>query len=133
MADPDVEVRVDPGAREDAGQLGLRAPARLAHRDGPELRMRGEPPVERPQERPSAPFEMLPGVLAVEDDEDDRLSPSARGREPAPRFRQPRDEVVGRRVGRPAGIDEADQIRQRVIAEPARDLHAPPASTRYGM
>ena len=80
MADPDVEVRVDPRTREDAGQVGFRAPARLAHRDGPKLRMGGEPPVQGAQKRSSAPLEMLPGIFAVEDDENDRLSPPARGR-----------------------------------------------------
>jgi len=68
MTDPDVEVRVDPRSREDGGQVGFRATARLAHRDGPELGMAGEPPVERAQKRPPAPLEVLPGVFAVEDD-----------------------------------------------------------------
>ena len=103
MADPDVEVRVDPRSREDAGQFGFRAPARLAHRDRPELWMGGEPPVKRAQKRPSAPLEVLPGIFAVEDDEDDRLSPPARRREPSPGVGQAGDEVVGRAsAGQPA-------------------------------
>ena len=40
--------------------------------------MAGEPPVKRAQKRPAAPLEVFPGIFAVEDDEDDRLSSPAR-------------------------------------------------------
>ena len=85
--------------------------AGFGHRDRPKLGMAGEPPVKRAEERAAAALEMLPGVLAVQDDRDERLSPAGRGRVAPAGLRQPRDEIVGRRVGRPAGIDEPDRDR----------------------
>src|SRR5215471_18425377 len=45
MADPDVEVRVDPGTGKDAGQLTDRRGAALGHRDRPQLRVSLEPAI----------------------------------------------------------------------------------------
>ena len=77
VADPDVEVGVDPGAGEDAGQLRASPPAHASAivtvRSSGWL---GQAAVERAQKRPAAALEMLPGVLAVEDDRDERLSPA---------------------------------------------------------
>src|SRR5207245_3583860 len=66
VADPDVEVRVDPRPGEDPRQLLSRPRARLRHRNGPQLRMTGQAPVERPETRPSTALEMLPGVLPAQ-------------------------------------------------------------------
>src|SRR5207248_9006348 len=79
MADPDVEVRVNPGTGKDAGQLLLRRRARLGHRDRPQLGMRGETAVQRAEEWPPAALEVLPRVFAVEDDRDDGF-PALRSR-----------------------------------------------------
>src|SRR4029450_10429142 len=68
VADPDVQLRVAPRARENAGQFSARLVARFGHRHGPELGVLGQQPVERAEKWPAAAFEMLPGVLAVEDD-----------------------------------------------------------------
>ena len=64
--------------------------------------MVGQPPVQRPQERPAAALEVLPGVLAVEDDRDERLSPAGALAIAPAGLDQPADEVVGRRVGAPS-------------------------------
>ena len=76
VSDPDVEVCVDPGSGKNASQLGLRAATRLAHRHGSKLGMARETAVEGAQERAPAAFEVLPGVLTVEDDGDQRFSPA---------------------------------------------------------
>ena len=108
------------------------AAARLGHGHGPQLGVVGQPAVQRAQERPAAALEVLPGVLAVQDDRDERLFPAGRARVAAARLDEPRDEVVGRRLGVPAGVGEADQIRQRVIAERAGDACAAGARRTYG-
>ena len=102
------------------GSVG-RARARLAHRDRPQLRVRREPPVQRAQERPSLSLVVLPGVLAVEDDEDGRLSPAGRrlNRRPASTSRRTKSRPPLRR---PGGVREPDQVRERVVAEPAGDV-----------
>ncbi len=51
---------------------------RLGHRHRAKLRMRRQHAVKRPQERPAAPLEVLPGIFAVENDRDGRLFPAAR-------------------------------------------------------
>src|SRR5687767_6365962 len=66
MTDPDIEVPVDPGAREDRRERLGRPRARLAHRDRLHFGMRREPSVESAQKRPSLVFVVLPGILAVE-------------------------------------------------------------------
>src|ERR1051326_9104415 len=90
MADPDVEVRVDPGARKDRLQRRRAAwpAARVGHRHRRELGMMFEPPVQCAKKRTAAPLAMLPGILAVEDDGNDGLSPA------------------GALAEAPAGIDE---------------------------
>ena len=110
--------------RERCPAAPARVPARLPHRDGPELGVRGQAAIERAQERAAAAFEVLPGVLAVEDDRDERLSPAGAVAVAPAGLDEPRHEVVGRRFGRPAGVGEADEIRQHVIAERARDPRA---------
>ena len=122
MADPDVEVGVDPRSGEDARQFGRRRRrfrAGFAHRHSPQLGVSGEPAVYGPEERATAPLEVFPRVLTVEDDRDERLSFSAASPIPAAGFDQFADEVVRRRVGGPARVREADQVRQRVIAKHA--------------
>ena len=71
MADPDVEVRVDPRSRKDAVQLAASAPAQASAMVT--VRSSGcacQPAVERAQERPAAALEVLPGIFAVQDDRD---------------------------------------------------------------
>jgi hypothetical protein len=111
MADPDVEVRVDPGPGENGRQLLPRPRARVAHRDGPQIRVRRQAAVEGAQERPSPSLEVFPGVLTVQDHEDGRLSPAGTLPIGAARLRQPLDEVRSGSVAGPPGIREADQIR----------------------
>src|SRR5687768_15095513 len=76
VADPDVEITVNPGSREYRWQA-FRSPGTcLAHRHGAQLGMGGQPSVQRAQERTTLSLIVLPGVLAVQDDEDGRLSPA---------------------------------------------------------
>ena len=87
MADPDVEVGVDPRSGEDARQFGRRRRrfrAGFAHRHSPQLGVSGEPAVYGPEERATAPLEVFPRVLTVEDDRDERLSFSAASPIPFP-------------------------------------------------
>ena len=58
------------------GSISVGARAGLGHRDGPQLGVARQPLIERPEERAPAAVEVLPGILAVEDDEDRRLSPA---------------------------------------------------------
>src|SRR5207302_4033703 len=76
MADPDVEVRVDPGTREDAFEYRSVRRARLGHRHRRELSMALEPAVQGAQEGPAAAVEMLPGVFSVQNDGDEGLFPA---------------------------------------------------------
>src|SRR5688572_31169230 len=64
---------------------------------------------------------MLPGVFAVEDDEDRRLSPAGARTVAVAGFGQTPDEIVGGRLAAPPGVGEPDQIRERVVAKPAGD------------
>src|SRR6266550_6957136 len=75
VSNPDIEVRVDPRTWKDRRHRVLWHRARLRHRDRLQRRMGAKLLVERPEERTTLPFVMLPGILAVEDDEDGRLSP----------------------------------------------------------
>jgi hypothetical protein len=83
--------------------------------------------IERAEKRPAAGFEVLPGVLAVKDDGDERLCPAGAVAIPAAGFDKAADEVVRRGVGVPAGIGESDQVRQHVIAEGGSHRDAPGA------
>ena len=87
--------------------------------------MRGERPVECAQERATAAVEVLPGVLAVEDDGDERYAPVGTLGVATPRFDEPPDEVSGRGLGRPRRVGEADEVGECVIAEHAGDLVLP--------
>ena len=58
-------------------------------------------------------------------------SPPVRAGVAPARLHQPADEIVGRGFGGPAGVGESDQVRQRVVAKPARHLCAA-RGTRYG-
>src|SRR5882672_11079119 len=81
-----------------------------------------EAAIERAQEWPSLPFEMLPGVLTIENDEDGRLSSVGARGVPRAGISEPLDEVVRRSVGGPRRVAEANQVGQRMIPEAARDL-----------
>src|SRR5258705_7005612 len=95
--------------------------------------MRGESLVQRAKERTPATGEMLPGVLAVQDDRDQRVSPAGPLRITPPGLHQPAEEVVGRGIGGPARICKPDQIPQHVITEPARPRPAPGAADVQGV
>src|SRR6185437_3779997 len=101
----------------------------LRHRHGRERWMRGEAAIERAQERPPLPFVMLPGILAVQDDEDRGVSPASPCCEARACVGESRDEIVGRGVGVPRCVAEANEIRECVIAESAGDLLAVLADT----
>src|SRR5437773_5058689 len=104
MSDPDVEVRVYPGPGKDPRQLLSRPRTRFSHRHGPELRMTGQAPIERPEKRPSTAFEVFPGVLAIQDDRDERLSPAGPLSVAAARPHEAGDGVRRRRFPRPPRI-----------------------------
>ncbi len=115
VPDPDVEVRVDPRAGEDAGQLRTAGAGSLGHGHGPQLGVVGQAAVQRAQERPAASGEVFPGVLAVQNDRDHGLSPAGAIAIPRAGIGQVTDEVVGRGLRVPARIDEADQVRQHMV------------------
>ena len=117
MADPDVEVAVDPGAGEDRRQRLRRTRRRLGHRDGLDVGGVRQRPVQRAQERPAAAVVILPGVLAVEDDRNGRDFPAAGLRESPARGADVLDEIGRGRAGVPRLVVKADAIRHRVIAE----------------
>src|SRR5688572_22271998 len=98
--------------------------ASLPCRHCPNLGMRGQTPVQGPEEGPAPALEMLPRVLAVQDDGDDRFSPAALGAVTPSGLGKPLDKVRGCCLGIPPGIVEADQVRQRVVAEQAAKLGA---------
>ena len=82
----------------------------------------------RAEEGAAASLEVLPGVLAVQDDGDGGFSPAGARRVAAARFDQLSDEVVGGGIGIPAGVGEPDQVGQRVIAK-RQATFEPPART----
>ena len=100
----------DPG--KDAVERTCRPSRSLAHLHGSELRVPRQFSVERAQERPASPFEMLPRVLTVEDDRNGRLFSTGRCRKSAAGFDQTVDEVCGRRFRVPPRVYEADEIGQ---------------------
>src|SRR5262249_8889032 len=119
MADPDVEIRVNPGAGKDAGQLTNRRRATLGHRDRPQLRVNLEPAIEGAQEGTAAIGEMLPGVLAVEDDRDEGFSPAGSLGVTATGLDQPGNEILRGLFRRPARVHETDSVGEQVIAKRA--------------
>src|SRR5262249_44044318 len=124
MTDPDREVVADPAPGEEPvqglprGMLGEelaqanRADARVAHRLL----------VDRAEERDAAGGVMLPAVLAVEDDRDDRGRVVAAGLADGQYLAE---EVGGRDRAGAALIVEADLVRHRMIAEDDRQLRLP--------
>src|SRR5687768_16199139 len=110
MADPDVEVSVDPRAGKDRWQRLPRLRARLAHGHRAQFRMRLEAAVERSQEWPPLSVIVFPGVLPVEDDEDGGLFPAGARLEALPGLAEPAHEVLGRDLAVPPGVGEADQV-----------------------
>src|SRR5439155_25841914 len=75
-----------------------------------------------PQERTPLPFEMLPGVFAVKDDENGCLSPAGSRGVPRPGVHQSLHEVVRSGICRPRRVVEPDCIRQRVVSKTAVHL-----------
>src|SRR5262245_12234030 len=65
---------------------------------------------------------MLPGIFAVEDDENGRFFPAAGGICAPAGLGEPRYEIVRRGIGRPARVLEPNHVRQGVIAEGDCDL-----------
>src|SRR5262245_52166030 len=63
MADPDVEISIDPRPRKDVRQLPRCSRARLGDSDAAELGMCGQASVERSEERTTAACKVLPGVF----------------------------------------------------------------------
>src|SRR5262245_39669367 len=102
VADPDIEVGVDPRAGKDRLQLPPGRVDRLTHRDRPQLGMVRETTVQGAQKWPAASFEMFPGVFAVEDDWDQRLFSACARRKPPSGFHETGYEIIGCGLGRPA-------------------------------
>ena len=129
MADPDVEVRIDPGARKHAGELVRGLPTGVGHRDSPQVGIRREAAVQRAQEGPTAALEVFPGVFAVQDDWDEGIRPSRSRRISPAGLDEPRHEIAGGGVGSPPGVGKANEVGQEVIPKDTRnprgsDLHA---------
>ena len=76
VADPDIEVGVDPRTGKDATQWRGRRLDRLAHRDGLQLGVRGQRRVQRPKE--DAPALVSSSVLAGQDDRHHGSGPRSR-------------------------------------------------------
>src|SRR5918999_5160475 len=91
VADPDVEVAVDPRTGEYRRQAIRSVCAGLAHRDGSQVRMRGQTRIERAEEWPALAWVVLPGVLAVQNHRDRRLLASRSCRVPASGVHQAAD------------------------------------------
>ena len=141
VADPDVEVRVDPRAGEDAGSAGAAAPR--TPRPSSRSAASGcvcEPAVQRAKERPPAALEVLPGVLAVQDDRDERLFPAgpfaiARGppRPGAPTKSSAAASAAQPAYAKPIRSDSAwSRNAQATLAPPARDRVRPRTAVRAG-
>ena len=102
VSDPDIEIGVDPGAGEDAGQFTRGVGAPLCRGHGLKLGMAGEPAIERPEKWAPTPREMLPRIFPVQDDRDQRFSPAGTVRVTPTALHQPKDEVFRGRFGVPA-------------------------------
>ena len=117
----------NPGRCVDSRRGRARTGACLRHRDRSQLGMGGQPSIQRPEKRVAVALEMLPGVLAVQDDGQQGLSPAG-GREPAAGLGQPADEVVGGGVRRPSR-------RRRTRSDPTargRETRTRPTRRRPG-
>src|SRR4029078_4433486 len=77
VAKPDVEIRVNPGARKDAAQCLGGLGTGFGHRDRGQFWMGGQALIKRAQKRTAPAFEVLPSVLAVEDHENRGFCPPA--------------------------------------------------------
>src|SRR4029079_9423531 len=66
VADPDIQVGVDPRAGEDRAQRRRRSLARVRQGDGANLGVAAERPVERPKEGAALALVVRPPALAVE-------------------------------------------------------------------
>ncbi len=122
MANPHVEIPVDPRAGKQAGHGALDTGARLTHRDRLELGIVREQPVECPQKRTPTLRIVLPGVLTVQDDWDNGFAAVGSQREASSGLAEPLDEIARGRVGIPARVCEADQIGKAMVPEQARHL-----------
>jgi len=115
-ADPDIEVGVDPGTGMDAGEFGGgEAVEGFGNGDGGEGGILGDALVEVAEEGASVAIEVFPGVFAVEDDGDEGVL--ALVVEVAGVFADAVEEVVGGVGGVHAGVNEADEIAEEVVAE----------------
>ncbi len=115
-ADPDIEVGVDPGAREDVVQRLRRHQAeRLAGGDGAKSRVVADALVEFAEERAAVEVIVFPRILAVEDDGHEGV---AAGGQNARAILADAVQEIGGGMGRfHLGIDEADQVAHEMIAE----------------
>jgi len=77
--------------------------------------------VQGPEERPALTLVVLPGIFAVENDEDRGVFPAGSGAIPVAGIDETPGEIVSGSVRRPRRVGESDEIRERVVAEPARD------------
>ena len=131
MANPDIEVRVDPRAGEDPVEWGRRRLDRLVHRDGLQFGMGGQRAVEGAEERPALPLVVFPGVLPVQDDRHHGFGAAGARRKPPACLDDPANKVGSRGGGIPGRVGKANQVRQHVIPEEAG--HFPAAcSDRVG-
>src|SRR6185312_8054068 len=116
MADPDAVVGIDPRTTMNFCQVASRCGERLGNRNGGEVFGLLKGAVGQVEERLALPFVMLPGVLSVEDDRDDRL------RNPVSNGVLTDAANLGDKVGRRvlafhARVGEPDAIAELVIAE----------------
>ena len=115
-SDPDVEIRADPGAREDVVEwLRLYLGQPLAHGERVNLRVGRDASIELAEKGTPVRVVVFPGVLAVQNDGYERVAAAG---ENAPAVLADAVQEVPRRLGRAhALVDEPDEVAQVVIPE----------------
>jgi len=121
MAGPDVEIRVDPGAGDDVGDGGEFAGSGDRFRGGEraDIGVSLDAGVETAEEIAAIAGEILPGVLAVENEGNSEraigMGALADGADAAMK-------VFGGGVGGHAAVNKADEVGEIVVAEQADDV-----------
>ena len=132
VADPRRQVAADPRAGGRAGQGGGRPPVGrrqvLADGDRVQLRAAAQTFVQRIEEDVAVVLVVLPAVLAVQDDAD-QVGPVGIVDPPAD-LQQPVNHVLGGLAARQPLVQEADAVRQFVVAEDDVGPSSVPARTR---
>src|SRR5262249_43414098 len=115
-ADPDIEIGAYPGTRKNViDRLGRNEIESFADCERLRVRLVLNPPVQLAKKGPPAAVIILPGVLSIENDGDQRVAST--GQNAGTVLADTDQEVVGGLRGVHTGVHEADEVAKEMIAE----------------